>query len=293
MAGLQKLFRSLNIKRLLNFGGIALGLVGMVFVANRFLTYKNQISFISWNGKTVCILIGLAVLYAAANLLLVFAWQNILRYLGVILQFSRAIQIYGRSQIAKYVPGNIFQFAGRQALGVSSGIANKPLALSVVWELGWIASIGAIFLILALPLIAAEISFVASLLLFITVISITLWIAWRFFSPTMVRVAAFYAFFHIISGGIFSVILLTFIQPAQPFPFNGIASICGAYVVAWLIGLITPGAPGGMGVREMVLYLFFNSLFKPGDLLVVILLSRMVTVCGDGFFFILSFFWRE
>jgi uncharacterized membrane protein YeaQ/YmgE (transglycosylase-associated protein family) len=44
--------------------------------------------------------------------------------------------------------------------------------------------------------------------------------------------------------------------------------ICGAYVVAWLAGLLTPGAPA--------------------DLLTAIVLGRIVTVFGDVVFYLLA-----
>jgi uncharacterized membrane protein YbhN (UPF0104 family) len=61
---------------------------------------------------------------------------------------------------------------------------------------------------------------------------------------------------------------------------------CGAFVVAWLVGLVTPGAPAGVGVRELVLMALLKGLVPEDDLLMAVLLSRVVTVGGDGLFFL-------
>jgi uncharacterized membrane protein YbhN (UPF0104 family) len=64
--------------------------------------------------------------------------------------------------------------------------------------------------------------------------------------------------------------------------------LCGAYVVAWLAGLVTPGAPAGIGVREIVLLLLLGSSVAEADLLLVVVLGRIVTMVGDILYFITS-----
>jgi len=65
-------------------------------------------------------------------------------------------------------------------------------------------------------------------------------------------------------------------------------SFGGAYVLAWLAGFVTPGAPAGLGIRELVLLFLLQGLVGGPDLLLVILLGRVITVSGDLVFFILA-----
>ena len=65
-----------------------------------------------------------------------------------------AIKTYGLSQIGKYIPGNVFQFAARQARGMAAGVPGWALARSAAWELGLLAVCGALFGFLVLPLVA-------------------------------------------------------------------------------------------------------------------------------------------
>src|SRR5690606_30699473 len=102
---------------------------------------------------TLCATIALlAVLYGAANTMLARAWWWQLKIFNIPADWRWALKTYGLSQLAKYVPGNIFHLAGRQALGMAIGLAGRPLAKSAVWELGSIAVAAACFGILAMPL---------------------------------------------------------------------------------------------------------------------------------------------
>jgi len=277
----------LRRKSTLNFLGIFFALIGMGFVVNRLLFYKNQLNWSDFSGISIAILIALMFVYGCANILLALAWRKILMELGITISFSQTIQIYGKSQLAKYVPGNIFQFAGRQALGAAKNLPNKPLALSILWELGLLASSGGIFFFLTLSLISSNVPFVFCVILFVLVLCIILWIARHFFSIRIAYAAILYVLFHFIAGCIFVVILLFFNSPMQ---FTNYIAVEGAYVVAWLLGMITPGVPGGVGIREMVLFWFLQGTIAPGDLLMTIILSRIVTIGGDVLFFLSSFF---
>lgn len=64
--------------------------------------------------------------------------------------------------------------------------------------------------------------------------------------------------------------------------------IIGAYILAWLIGLITPGAPAGVGIREVILLYLFKNSINDQDLLLTILLGRMMTVSGDFIFYLIA-----
>ncbi|MDB4543032.1 hypothetical protein N9241_02195, partial [bacterium] len=51
------------------------------------------------------------------------------------------------------------------------------------------------------------------------------------------------------------------------------------------VGLITPGAPAGVGVRELVLITCLGGMAADEDVLSAVILSRLVTVLGDVLFF--------
>jgi uncharacterized membrane protein YbhN (UPF0104 family) len=277
------------IKQSFHWLGSILAIAGIVFVAIRLYGYSSQLDLTLFDSFTGSIIIGFVLVYCLANIVLAIAWWNLLIYFGVTRSRLWAIRIYGLTQLAKYVPGNIMHLASRQALGLAAGVKNWPLAKASIWELGLISIVGSFFAILPLPLFfqaftipVASVSFVCTLLVVMAVLN-------RYVSLNITRAFGWYVVFLTIAGLLFVGLLELFtvknsISASQLLPY------CGAFVVAWLAGFITPGAPAGIGVREVVLMVLLKGLVDEADLLVAVLMSRVVTVAGDVLFFLLSLF---
>jgi uncharacterized membrane protein YbhN (UPF0104 family) len=94
--------------------------------------------------------------------------------------------------------------------------------------------------------------------------------------------------FLMASGTIFLGLLLALLA-VGPMPI-GLSpwlwpGVVGAFVLAWLLGLITPGAPAGMGVRELVLLGLLSPFLPQSTILLATVLGRVVTIGGDLLFF--------
>lgn len=283
--------KKINWKPVLNRAGFTIGLAGVVFVTVKLWHYSNQIHFSGMSFFSVCSLIFLAFAYAFANLLMATGWRSVMLHLNVKTEKKWAIRTYGISQIAKYVPGNIFQFAGRQVIGQAAELPAGALARSVVWELGLLAFTGSFFSVLVLPLFWAKISYPAALLLFLIVISLVVWVIYKWIGKYAAAAMRQYVIFLIIAGIIFYGVmtLVTRVMLSINYIFIGIT---GTYVVAWLAGLVTPGAPAGIGVREVVFLSLLNSVIPGDELLKLIILARFVTVGGDVLFYIFALLLR-
>jgi hypothetical protein len=105
------------------------------------------------------------------------------------------------------------------------------------------------------------------------------------FSLAVVRAFIFYALFLLISGVLFWGVLLI-IGTTQTQTFYMLSGITSAYVIAWLFGLVTPGAPAGIGVREYILMMLLNEQFSEPELLLAVLIGRLITALGDVIFFL-------
>jgi uncharacterized membrane protein YbhN (UPF0104 family) len=222
--------------------------------------------------------------YGLANIFLALAWSNLLRLFGAYTPRLLAVQIYGVTQLAKYVPGNIFHLAGRQAMGLAAGIPGWPIAKASVWELIIISITGVLFGILVLPLYINAVSVPWAAAVFLCVVIIVTVVIQKHISTQSARAMGWYILFLFISGMVFTSVLMMlterFFAPSQ------MLTICGAYILAWLAGLVTPGAPAGVGVRELVLFFLLKNLVIEGDLLLAIIIGRLVTVGGDLLFYL-------
>ncbi len=63
--------------------------------------------------------------------------------------------------------------------------------------------------------------------------------------------------------------------------FGKAAYMVAAYALAWAAGFLMPGAPGGIGVREMVLSVLLSPVAGQGRTAAFSVLHRLITVAGD------------
>jgi hypothetical protein len=275
----------LNLKRILSWGGTALAVAGVAIVMLRLYDEGAAVYFGRFSPSYWLVFSGLALSYGLSNSLLALAWRHLLAKLGTVMSRPCTMRIYGLSQVAKYLPGNIFHLAGRQALGMAAGAPGWLLAKSTVWELGLMATTGALFGCLALPLLFSAVSVPVSILLWLLTLGLVAWLVGHFGGTAIVWAFGLQTVFLMLSGGIFlSLVVLVTASPGLLISLG--PSVAAAYVVAWLVGLVTPGAPAGAGVREIVLLMLLSAVLTKVDVVTVLILGRFVTVLGDLAFFL-------
>jgi uncharacterized membrane protein YbhN (UPF0104 family) len=273
------------VKKALHWVGSALAIVGIVFVTMRFYDYGAQLDISRFEDFTWFVVASFAFVYGLANTALALAWWNLLLYFGPITSRLWAIRVYGLTQLAKYVPGNVMHLASRQAIGLAAGVPGWPLAKASVWELGLISITGALFSILVLPQVLPAASASIAIVVFIGVLGMVAIVLKRYIGLPIARALGWYTIFLTTSGMVFVGLLLLFVNESSVTP-SQVFLFCGAFVIAWLAGLVTPGAPAGIGVRELVLLFLLKGLVLESDLLLAVFLSRVVTIAGDVLFFL-------
>lgn len=271
------------LKRWLHIIGGGFGLLGVVFVVMRLNTYAEQIDLTRFDTTAWSLISLFALVYGSANVLLAQAWWHLLAFFDVEVERRWAVKAYGLSQLAKYVPGNIFHLAGRQALGMAAGLPARALAKSALWELGLIVAAGMLFSLLSAPLVWPELPEYASAGAFGAILTGLVIALRQLLSPSVSAALLWQIIFLAISGAVF-VGVLVLVIPAF-ITLSAFSALCGAYVIAWLAGLVTPGAPAGVGVREFVLLFLLGKQIPEADLLLAVVLGRVVTIIGDLLFF--------
>ncbi|MFD3225383.1 hypothetical protein [Rahnella aceris] len=277
-------FNKSTINIALNILGSGLAIIGVIFVVARLHNYwqkadSQSLPPISW------LLIGfMAICYGIINLLLAIAWKSILLHLTISVEKRWAIRTYGISQLAKYIPGNIFHIAGRQAIAMASGYPSRQVLKSNFYELILIAIAGSTSIFLIIPIIFPVIPQVIGVMITVLSIIITFAVIKVFFSKQLSYAFLLQLLFLSLSAIIFTFIL-TEISFKERIPLNYYIYIFGAYTIAWLVGLITPGAPAGVGIRELVIVFCLRSIIPESELLLAVVLGRFVTVLGDVVFY--------
>ena len=74
----------------------------------------------------------------------------------------------------------------------------------------------------------------------------------------------------------------------QPFTASLFFQVGGLFILSWSIGFLTPGAPGGLGVREAIMLMFLNDVLSQNLLLTSAILYRIICIIGDCLVFLLA-----
>ena len=263
--------------------GLALSLVGIGFVISQLASYAADLGDFRPNLKQSSLLLILSLFYGASNVALAAAWRDLLEHCGSASKARWAVRVFGVTQLAKYIPGNFFHLASRQTIGMHDGHEAMPLLKSAVWEFGAIVSSAVVFAVWLTPLLFANVSYTYAGAVFAAALLTMSVSAHRFFSSLVMRAVLWYVAFLLLSGLLFYVTLQLLVP--QVSLLHAMPGICGAYIIAWLIGAITPGAPAGIGIREVVMFALLQPILGETELLLAIVLSRAITAAGDVLFY--------
>jgi glycosyltransferase 2 family protein len=246
-------------------------LVAIAFVVLRVrsLWHGGHIELANVNWGALAGAFALASAGTAASGLI---WLVILDALGAHPEL-RWSALFFKAQLGKYIPGSIWQYAGRAAGARAYGIPGRLVAKSLPIEfaasataagstagflLGWwggliLAAVGTP-LILGMTIarnLPATFAAIRATLLYVPV-----WLALG-------------ASFWLCAWGLVTV------------PGRDLAFYTAAFAVAWLAGLFAVYAPGGLGVREGVLVALLSSRIGAADALVVAAASRLMLILAD------------
>ncbi len=240
-----------------------------------------------------------ALLWTFALFILALGWARLMLWNND-RRSDDLVYIYGLTNIAKYLPGNIFHFAARQAAARTMDIPQKTAAAATSVEI--------VSLIVAAMLVGG-----VSLALFAESAIITDSLA-LFFNPTDYTSALIgLAVVAILIGVVISrsqtvreitkqlgkklathlthsiIFFLTvslatvLLAMALDVSLKQSLVIAGAFQVAWAMGFVLPGASAGLGVREAAFILVLGLVAsQPENLAIQIaLIMRVINIFGD------------
>ena len=210
-----------------------------------------------------------------------------------------AIRVYLVTNIAKYLPGNIWHFYGRITETKKAGVPVEIAILSVLIEpllmaaaaLG-VASFGSYQESLFLQFLCffAVLSIVHPRILNPVIkylVKIKLKVKKSDLETTTELKLERYPIkpfvgeicFVLLRGSGFLLTMFAF----NSIEFNQILLIFSVFSLAWLLGLVVPGAPGGVGVFEATALALLEPKFSPGIVLSAVAFYRLISVLAETF----------
>jgi uncharacterized membrane protein YbhN (UPF0104 family) len=238
-------------------------------------------------------------LIVMAKLGLVVNMRFACKKFGISLGWWDAFQIYNHTQLAKYVPGSIWQFVGRIAIFNSRGYGGRTIRDALVAEHLWVILVAGSLGIY--PLLLSINTFVDLLdqsgllighwhnvrawnsVLVGLASTAALMAAWRWMSELQRLLHWFILLMPswqvlvvlVVTWTLFGASLWVSIQPFVE-TFAPFIHVVGLYGLAYVIGFLVPFAPAGLGIREAVLVLGLWSWVSADIALLLAGVNRLV-----------------
>lgn len=218
--------------------------------------------------------------------------------------------VYFYTNMHKYIPGNFFQFVGRNLKGREFGFSHKSLISASLLEVVFSIGTGLLFVLLISPLFWAETkktveyfnielwTFVIIALLFGTILTALLLYKINFFKRSKIiaviqkhlKVFYYSIILFLITFTVFGLINLILFNDfyGMSYSLNHFAILSFGFSVSWLIGFVVPGSPGGVVVREAAFIVVLNNFTTEEKLVYVIIIVRLLGVIIEIFLFVLG-----
>lgn len=304
-------------QKYLKVGGIILVILSFLFIGR--MLYKMDLASLAgrFSLELLLVLIIGGLFYIFLILLFAMNWTLLLAlFSGLTVIRGASIAVYLKTLVAKYLPSNLMHFAGRH-LVTRQGHSNGAVLAANLAELLLLVGAASVIVISAylggtieLP---AEIGELAAKYRYLFlglaiaggiaggIIVIRLGVK-RFSQYVKDRlnwggickaagIALLYLPFFIITGTILQILLWTAGE-------GGLGDgrtfyVIAAFALSWAAGFIIPGAPGGLGVRELVMLLLLSPLYERETVMIAALSLRLITISGDVGAFLCSRFFES
>lgn len=232
-----------------------------------------------------------ALVVVAAYLVLVWTWRECLKDTGSAIPFRDAVRIWFVSNLARYVPGALWQMGALAVLAREQGTPASA-ATSAALVLTVLNTLAGLALVLALgaPVVAAAPVPWVGVIAAIASLALLRWAVpplvrrlaassrWNLRLPTVsarmvVSAVAGSALAWVAYGVAFKILLMA----AFPSIEIGWTDAIVVYVAAYLAGFLSLGPPAGIGVAEgaMVYLLMLNGVAEPGVAAAVAAVTRL------------------
>ena len=278
--------------------------LGLVFALGLGVWFAVSLAATDWGALSgispsrLGVTIGMAAFgYGALSLVLVLAWRTFIAATGHAPEGHS--RVYALTQLMKYLPGNVVHVAGRHAMAARLGVSHRILVALGGAELILVLLAGTVVAFLSGPAFLRVLSglglspslALAAAALSLAVALVLVSVGRRFVAATLrsanlepsaavtASITAFGLYTAFFLGcGFVGYWLLSFgLGTPPPSPLF----LSGALALAWCAGFVTPGAPAGLGVREVVLLMLLDPIIGAPTALAFAALYRASTVAGD------------
>jgi hypothetical protein len=272
-------------------------LLSLGFLAAVTASQWQELRAYEWSLQPGWLALSYAALFAAW-LLELSAWRFILGTLGGALRWRRAAQTWFLASLARYIPGNIWQFLGMAELAADDGVSRITTLTSIFLYqiLGTAAGLSLAAVYFAVAGAGAWLSALRPLLLLVPLglllchprlLSWMLNQVMRLLKRPPVEVTLTWGQIWLVLLAYLGVWLLMgsgfalLAKAVVPVSAEQFAALIAVWAAAFVVGYLSMLVPGGLGVREGVMILLLAPVFVAPEPTIVALLARLWMVGGE------------
>ena len=280
------------LKKSAYFVGKSLGILGLIFVFYKLSQEYTLSSFLEQFTLLLEIFPLLLVLNLASILIGIYAWHMmLLHYAKKPFPCIASYYYFSKTEISKYLPGNIFHFIGRQALASNIGISQIEM-VKISFLFTFLLLVGTVISSTFFALLSNDIH--TYILILMGLSSIIMIIVVIYLYPSFpinkkIRMKIYLAISVALQGLMLGVIIL---YQSDNFTSALLFQCISIYIISWLIGFLTPGASGGLGIREgtFIAITSYLQINIASDIIIFsILLVRLINIFMDMAIYLSTF----
>ena len=295
-------------KRLVKWAGTSLILLSLIFIFYLLWKQGEEVAGIL-NDPGICkIFLAGVIFYSTISIILPLAWWMVLAKLeSRHPTFLTCYWVYNKTQIAKYLPGNVMNFVGRQIVAKTFHFKQFSVLIATVTEISSLVMATLMLSLFGIIFLEVNINFIQQyewIFYVFIVMSLVVFIGSIFirrspyffeklqkyftgipknFLKLFMGICTVHVGYFLAMGIVFS--LLSILILGMKTDKEIWVTLILGYSFSWLIGFIAPGVPGGIGIREMGLTAILSTVASSAEALTIALFFRIVTVFGDLFSF--------
>ena len=304
----------MTIKELWRTCTAILALLACVYVGGTLIDHYQDLKTFSWSGAQ-WLLVGMcSLIWVAVLILSGINWAWLLEATGQKNDRWSSVAIFGISQLGKYLPGNVAHHVGRFVMARGKDMSVAAIGRSMLFEVVLSFLVAACFFLLGVFLFDLgmwrELTQLSNLnrtlIFFLTGIVVSLVL----FRDRLRIWAKHYLAAEVLlmpplrpllkSVMVFSASYLALgcvIDLHARFLFGFESShwlwLSTVFSGAWIVGALMPGAPAGLGVREVVLIATLTPVYGETVAVGLSITLRAITVTGDCLNFLIWSLWRS
>ena len=272
-------------------------ILAILYIAATVRDNWPAIATYDWSGFNYSWFALAAATYGFSLVTTAMVWPSVIAKWGHRIALRKALGIGLVSQIGKYLPGNVAHYFGRAALAKQHKVSFVQSGLSTIVEFG--AALSAVLLVASgatlldgsiwvdAPIVSVlpeGLLWPLAILTLVTVVGVAAFTLRR--SPEIRALVSIGFWIAPICWLSVSFLMAGFSFYALAIAFSGawsipIVSAIAIYAIAWAAGFLIPGAPAGLGVREVILLALLTPIVGAAAAVMLSLVHRLMSAMVD------------